>query len=221
MRRHIAKNMQTRSRALRNAIQAYNAAAAALEPPRPSLDWDTVSHYQLLQEFELMNETRADIREKAWAQPAVRETLRLAQRLERAREEIVSVNWDARRVHTSIRDEHALFADVVARLKRESSPLLGAVSEFVTRRRAASAHVMVALQKLYALPDFSGNPIPGTRVGVALPTATIPDDFHQVLASEAAAIEADEKHGEGMGVGDDDVQHELTDLTTFMGSLDM
>lgn len=86
MRRNIAKNMQTRSRAIRNAIVAYNAAAAALDPPRPKLDWGTISHYQFLEEFDLMNETRADIREKPWAQPATRETLRLARRLAGAHE---------------------------------------------------------------------------------------------------------------------------------------
>lgn len=219
MRRHIAKNMQTRSRALRNAIQAHNTAAAALDPPRPALEWNEISHYQLLQEFELMNETRADIREKPWAEPAVRETVRLAQRLERAREEIVSVNADARRVHTSIRDENVLFASVLARLERECSPLQGAMQEFVMRRRAANAHVLVTLQKLYALPEFTGNPTPGVRAGLPTPPVLIPDGFQQVLQAEAAAVEADERHGEDVGVEDDDVQGQLTDLTSFLDRL--
>lgn len=224
MRRHIAKNMQTRSRALRNAILTHNAAAAALNPPRPSLEWDKISHYQLLQEFELMNETRADIREKPWAQPAVRETVRLAQRLERAREEILSVNADARRIHTSIRDESLYFAAVLARLERESSPLFGAVQEYVTRRRASSAHVLVALHKLYKLPDYSGIPHPGVRASLTaslqVPVATsVPDEFHQAFEAEADAVAADERQGDDTGVEDDDVQGELMDLTSFVGSL--
>lgn len=165
MRRHIAKNMQTRSRALRNGIQVYNTAAAAMEPPRPSLDWETISHYQLLQEFELLNDTRADVREKQWAQPAIRETIRLARRLERAREEIQSVSTEARRIHTSIRDENALFTAVLDRLENTCDPMHAVVLEYTTRRRAANAHVLASLKKLYEHPEFSGNPTPGVRKG--------------------------------------------------------
>ncbi|KAI0667165.1 hypothetical protein C8Q78DRAFT_932730, partial [Trametes maxima] len=157
MRRHIAKNLQTRSRAIRNAIAAYNAAAAALDPPRPKLEWSEISHYQFLQEFELLSDTRSDIREKPWAQPAVRETINLARRLARAREELPRVHIEAWRLHTSIRDEDRLFTVVLHRLCAAQDPSYGAVLECITRRRLVNAHILVALKKLYAIPEFSGN----------------------------------------------------------------
>lgn len=220
MRRHIAKNMQTRSHALRNGIQAYNTAAAAMDPPRPPLEWETVSHYQLLQEFELLNDTRADVREQRWAEPAVRETIRLARRLARAQEEIQSVSTEARRIHTSIRDENALFTAILDRLSRDGDPMHAAVLEHATRRRAANAHVLASLKKLYEHPEFSGNPTPGVRKGGA-PVAPLIDrsDLEEMLMSEAKAMEAEEKHGETHEYEDDDVQDEITAVTDYIGTL--
>ncbi|KAH9853147.1 hypothetical protein C2E23DRAFT_729387, partial [Lenzites betulinus] len=226
MRRHIAKNMQTRSRALRTAIQVYNTAAAALDPPRPKLDWDTVGHYQLLQEFELLNDTRADVRDKPWAQPAVRETLRRARRLARAHEEIDAVNIEARRLHTSICDEDALFTQVLGSLDEAHDPLYGAVVEYTTRRRAANAHVLGTLRKLYDLTGYTGDPMPGRREGGA-PALRLNDsegkarETEDVTMSESAAQGHGEDNVEGEDLDDDDVQVELTALTDFCGALAM
>ncbi|KAH9855188.1 hypothetical protein C2E23DRAFT_724520 [Lenzites betulinus] len=226
MRRHIAKNMQTRSRALRNAIQTYNSAAAALDPPRPKLDWDTVSHYHLLQEFELLNDTRADVRDKPWAQPAVRETVRRARRVARAHEEIASVNLEAQRVHTSIHDEERMFARILEQLRSTNDIAYGAVLEYTTRRRAASAHVLTSLKKLYALEGFSGNPTPGRRMGTP---PTPPFGGHGGAMREPRDIAMSEATGQSSGVDeaeeedleDDDVQGELTTLTDFYGTLSL
>ncbi|KAG1853644.1 hypothetical protein F4604DRAFT_1933044 [Suillus subluteus] len=51
---HISKSLQTRCHAIQNAVKTYNAAAAALSPPRPQLDWSKVSHYSFLEEFNLL-----------------------------------------------------------------------------------------------------------------------------------------------------------------------
>lgn len=218
MRRHIAKNMQTRSRAIRNAIVAYNAAATALDPPRPKLDWETISHYQFLEDFDLMNETRTSIREKKWAEPAVRETQRLARRLAGAREEIIQVNVEARRVHTAIYDEEKLFASTLARLSNANDDLQGAVLEHVTRRRAANAHVLGYLKKLYQLPQFSGNPGPGVRAGTTSDTPAMND----ILDAEGEGTADDDEEGEdrlGDDNEDEDVQNQITALTDFVGGL--
>ncbi|GBE83750.1 hypothetical protein SCP_0508060 [Sparassis crispa] len=61
MRMHIAKSLQTRCEAIRNAVQVYNAAAGVLNPPRPTLDWAKISHYSFLDEFDLLHDTRNDI----------------------------------------------------------------------------------------------------------------------------------------------------------------
>lgn len=221
MRRHIAKNMQTRSRAIRNAINAYNNAAAALDPPRPKLEWETISHYNFLEEFDLLNETRADIRERPWAQPAVRETLRLSRRLARAHEEIKQVHVEAQRVLTHIRDEGLLLDATLRSLARMQDPIYGAVLEYATRRRAANAHILKSLRKLHQLPGFSGDSTPGTRVGLS-------SDSHDesMKIDNATEEQADmEVDIEGEDVEhmedevDDEVQDQLSSLTEFMGNL--
>ena len=64
MRTHIAKALQSRCKAIRNAVKAYNTAATHLEPPRPPISWEAVSHINFLEEFNLLHNTRQDIRDK-------------------------------------------------------------------------------------------------------------------------------------------------------------
>ncbi|KAJ6538646.1 hypothetical protein DFH09DRAFT_1249621 [Mycena vulgaris] len=45
LRKHIAKVLQARSRAVRNAITNYNQVAAAMTPPKPTLSWEEVVEY--------------------------------------------------------------------------------------------------------------------------------------------------------------------------------
>ncbi|KAJ7890953.1 hypothetical protein B0H14DRAFT_3081615 [Mycena olivaceomarginata] len=54
MRSHIAKALQARSKAIRNAIERYNKVALSMEPPMPTLDWDQVVNYGFLGDFDLL-----------------------------------------------------------------------------------------------------------------------------------------------------------------------
>ena len=109
MRTHIAKALQSRCKAIRNAVKTYNAAAAELVPPRPAINWETVSHINFLEEFNLLHNTRQDIREKPWSEPAVRELMKLSQRVKRAHEEIERCHIAVRRLYTAIHDENDYF----------------------------------------------------------------------------------------------------------------
>lgn len=113
------------------AVNAYNKAACALEPPCETLDWSKASHYAFLEEFALLRETKNDIRDKPWAKPVVRETMRMVQRVERAREELVNVSREVRRLHTSIRDEELLFTAVLEDLEKRGD---GAMQDYVCHR---------------------------------------------------------------------------------------
>ncbi|KAJ7767067.1 hypothetical protein B0H14DRAFT_3509890 [Mycena olivaceomarginata] len=73
MRKHIAKALQARSRAIKTAIEQYNAAAAALEIPREPLSWEEVVDYTFLSDFDLLRTSHRDILTEGWAQPAGRE----------------------------------------------------------------------------------------------------------------------------------------------------
>ncbi|KAG1785411.1 uncharacterized protein HD556DRAFT_1435133 [Suillus plorans] len=163
MRTHISKSLQTRCHAIQTAIKKYNEAASQLHPPRPPLEWSKVSHYSFLEEFNLLRETQQDIRDKMWAKPAIRETMRQWLRIQRAKEEIERCNVEVRRLHTSIVDEDRHFTRVLSSL--EDSPLYFAVQEFCTHRRLVNSQLLDRIFQIYALPGFSGVASPGLRKG--------------------------------------------------------
>ena len=43
-----------------------------LNPPRPPLSWEQVVEYMFLSDFNLLRDTRQDIRKEPWATPAGR-----------------------------------------------------------------------------------------------------------------------------------------------------
>ncbi|KAG2361657.1 hypothetical protein BDR07DRAFT_1451498 [Suillus spraguei] len=187
MRIHIAKSLQTRCKAIQNAVKSYNTAALALDPLAPTLDWSKVSHYNFLEEFVLLRETRQDIHSKHWAEPVVREVMKQSLCIERAHEEIHRCNVESRRLHTSIVDEERHFAQVISKAKSVSDPLSGALEEFCQCRRHINAHVLARLQDLYSLHGFTGCSTPGPLV----------DLEHQ-------SVEADENN-DCEGLEEDDV----------------
>ncbi|KAF7353148.1 hypothetical protein MSAN_01502300 [Mycena sanguinolenta] len=106
MRKHIAKALQARSKAVKNAIERYNDAAAALEPPMPSVSWEQVVEYAFLADFDILRDTRSEVQSKPWARPSYRLAMDRYFKILRAREEIKRLNIEIRRVVTWIRDEN-------------------------------------------------------------------------------------------------------------------
>jgi hypothetical protein len=89
MRTSIAKSLQVRCKTIKRVVDSYNSAALAMDPPRPTVDWTKVSHYNFLEEFVLLQDTRNNVRNKDWARPEIRATIKLYRRVQRAREEII------------------------------------------------------------------------------------------------------------------------------------
>ncbi|KAH9931189.1 hypothetical protein B0H21DRAFT_699872 [Amylocystis lapponica] len=218
VRTHIAKSLQTRCKAIRNAVNAYNTAASALVPPRPTLDWTKVSHYGFLEEFDLLQDTRADIRDKPWARPAVRETMKLTRRIERAHEEIVRCNVEVRRLHTAIRDEDMLFGAVLEDLQRRRDILYGPVHEFCVRRRGLNAHVLACINRIYALDGFTGDPSPGQRVGASLPAIVRPSELERSLSVEGRELDLELREGLDLDDEDEDTG-DLGGLVEYLANL--
>ncbi|KAG1884774.1 hypothetical protein F4604DRAFT_1919295 [Suillus subluteus] len=156
---------QTRCHAIQNAVKTYNAAAAALSPPRPQLDWLKVSHYSFLEEFNLLQDTRQDVREKMWAKPAICAVIRQWLWIERAKEEIEQCNVEMRRLHTTIIDEDAQFTKCLASLAAEQVITHVAVSEYCSHRRLINMQVLHCISKIHLLPGFSGSNSAGIRKG--------------------------------------------------------
>lgn len=162
MRTHIAKALQKRSKAIQRAVKMYNTVASALDPPRPTIDWNTVSHYKFLEDFPLLRNTSQDLTGKRWASPAVRETMKQWRRICRAREETIRCNVEIRRLHTSIVDEGRFFDKILAQ-SAVLGPIHGAVKDFITRRTHVNNRLLLKISKIYDLEGFSGTASPGVR----------------------------------------------------------
>jgi hypothetical protein len=170
MRTHIAKALQSRCKAIRNAVKAYNTAAAQLNPPRPPISWESISHINFLEEFSLLHDTRQDIREKQWSQPAVRELMKLSQRVKRAHEEIERCHIAVRRLYTAIHDENDSFRVSLSRLQTGDPLIYGAVCDFVARRQRINGLLLSRLDTLTNSSNYSGDCSRGVRVGSGPPS---------------------------------------------------
>ena len=165
LRTHLSKSLQRRCKAIRQAVKAYNHAAEALHPPRNTLHVEKVTQYSILEEFQLLQDTRNDIRNKRWAQAAVREIMKLRQRIARAREELVRCNVEMHRLQTAIRDEELLF-DQILKKRDITDPIRGAAQDFITLRKRVNARLLSRIHKAHTLPGFQCNKEPGTWLGL-------------------------------------------------------
>ncbi|KAJ7179994.1 hypothetical protein C8R43DRAFT_870693 [Mycena crocata] len=105
MRKHIAKALQARSKAVKTAIDRYNDAADMMTPPKPQLSWEQVVKYTFLSDFNLLCEGREDIRNELWALPSGRAAMDQHFKLLRAEEKIVRLNLEIPRFVTRMVDE--------------------------------------------------------------------------------------------------------------------
>ena len=157
MRTHIAKALQSRCKAIHNAVKVYNSAAQQLDPPRPPISWETVSHINFLEEFNLLHDTHQDIRDKRWSQPAVRELMKLSQRVKRAHEEVERCHIAIRRLYTAIQDEDDLFTRTLSRLQSGDPVPYRMVRDFTTPRRRVNNLLLTKLGTLVDSPDYASD----------------------------------------------------------------
>jgi hypothetical protein len=100
LRKHIAKALQTRSVAIRSALNTYNTIANAMTPPRQILKWEEVVEYAFLADFDLLRDMRVDVSQSPWSSPAARHAMDLSFKMCRAWEEISRLDVEVRRLVT-------------------------------------------------------------------------------------------------------------------------
>jgi len=169
LRTHISKALQTRSHAIRNALERYNTAAAKLKPPRELLTYSSIIEYSFVGDFSLLRTSREDIRLQEWVRPAVREAMTKHFQLERAHEEIIRLNIEIRRLHTAVRDESEDVAGCIEELTCSDDTLDALLAEEIRRRwqlksriNALHTNQLHTIEKTFG---FSGVPGCGLRQG--------------------------------------------------------
>ncbi|EKM49192.1 uncharacterized protein PHACADRAFT_107264 [Phanerochaete carnosa HHB-10118-sp] len=230
MRTHLSKSLQVRCKTIRKALEKYNSAAAAMNPPRPPLEWDQVSHYSFLEEFTLLQDTRNDVRNREWAKPVIRESIKAYRRLNRAKVEISRLNCEVARVHTGIRDETVLFHDALASLTADD-PLHGALLDFIAHRTRVNDHLLRRIEQIYVLPGFTGQRGPGEAVhdmnldarfarSVRLTSPAAPSVAQAAVGRSDAGDTGDgDDSGSEDGLVDDDTENQMGALIQYIAEL--
>ncbi|KAJ7025076.1 hypothetical protein C8F04DRAFT_1212968 [Mycena alexandri] len=212
LRKHIAKALQVRSQAIRNALNSYNTAAKSIVPAGRQLSWSEVIEYAFLADFDLLRKPSELGEVRPWSTPAARLLLDKYFKIERAREEIRRCNIEIRRVITSIRDEKAFLTAKENELQESDPGLAWCIRRYRFRRERYDLVHMERFQKLakQAGSQFTGTlePGPSGMEGV-VETGRQEDEIQaQALAREMEAVGASEDEEED---DDDDVGGEEED----------
>jgi len=162
LRKHISAALKSRSSAIRTALNKYNTAALDLTPCRPTLNWDQIIEYAFLADFDLLRDTRQDIRSRLWATPAARLAMDNYFKVLRAEEEIVRLNVEIPRLATYIRDEAAYILSKEIKLTPTNPALANQIRLHRMQRGRFDKHHNTILQQIVDLPGYSGGPLLGT-----------------------------------------------------------
>jgi len=174
MRKHIAKALQARSKAVKNAIERYNTAAVVLEPPMAQLTWEQVVDYAFLADFDILRDTRAEVQSRPWTRPSYRLAMDSYFKILRAREEIRRLNIEIRRVITWIPDENRILRvkeselmEVEGKMDEEvegDQQMAVQVRLYRERRGRFNDTHMRRFWALRRLPGFTGTLTPGVSL---------------------------------------------------------
>ncbi|KAF8230801.1 hypothetical protein L208DRAFT_1280113, partial [Tricholoma matsutake] len=110
----IGKALKTHAEAIRQALEAYNSAAAQLNPPCKSLTWAKLMDATTLADFDLLQDAHQDIQQQLWTQPSCCEAMNLYFGIQWAKEEIVWLNVEIRHLITFMIDDHHNFYHTIA-----------------------------------------------------------------------------------------------------------
>ncbi|KAL6307956.1 hypothetical protein BKA93DRAFT_815632 [Sparassis latifolia] len=124
------------------------------------------------------------------ARPIVREAMKQAQRIARAREELDCLNVEVRRFHTAIHDENCTFEVVLLQLEYTGNPLYGAVDNFCLRRHHINVHLLAHIRQIYSLEGFTG-----TTPSTATEASNKPSLEDASLAHELEEVTLDDREG--------------------------
>jgi hypothetical protein len=192
--------LKTRSQAVRTALDRYNLAALMMTPPRQSLDWDEVVAYAFLSDFDLLRDTRQDIRSKPWATPAARLALDQWFKLLRAEEEIKRLNIEVRRFHTYLYAEDALLRSKETEIASVNPSLAHQVWLHRMEHARFNSHHDRILRKVYALHGYTGNP----KLGAHFIQDVMAPSTHQPTETLGDGVDAAEVELEEEQAGEDE-----------------
>ncbi|KAK7018516.1 hypothetical protein R3P38DRAFT_3320220 [Favolaschia claudopus] len=176
LRHHIAKALQARSKAIRNAIDRYNTVALSMDPPMPTLSSEEVVNYGFLSEFDILRDTDDNIRNRPWT--------RLSYRL--ALDKYFKLNIEIKRVVTWIDDEDWFLRKKEAEYKTLDPTLACHIDRYRQHRARSDSKHMSRFWELAKTPGFTGS----VSVGVAVEKSQ--SGAHAATANSEEDVEMEE-----------------------------
>jgi hypothetical protein len=211
LREMISKSLSARSKVLKSSITKYNALARNADPPRPELTTRDVMEMTKVADFKLLRESRHNILAQKWARPEIREATTHALRVDRAREELIRIQVEARRLQTWMRDE-TYHLDCTLRQLEAEAPLLAHVLRLqVIYQTRINSTIMDSIRCIESHQFYDGKSGCGTRrKGADLTGYTLcPHVVEKSLEDNGNRGENDD---EGDSDSDSDVDDEMANL---------
>jgi hypothetical protein len=125
------------------------------------LTWEKIVEYTFLAEFDLLRDTRQDVRQEPWAASQNRVLRDEWFKVERAREEIERLNVEIRRLITYIRDENQFLQEREFAVKVSNPALAHQIMLYRLERARFNSLHRTQFLKLANIPGFSGDLSPG------------------------------------------------------------
>ena len=142
--------------AIRSTLEKYNKLAVKQHPPQPMLQYNKVTLYMSLGDFDLLKHSRHDVLVKPWANPTHREMAVKYFKLLHAHEEIVRLNIEIPRLQAWVDTEDSELQKCATRL-RSTAPLLAAeISEVHKWQQRVNDMHCTRLVHIYGLSHYDG-----------------------------------------------------------------
>ncbi|KAI1781971.1 hypothetical protein LXA43DRAFT_907171 [Ganoderma leucocontextum] len=218
LREKIGKALKARAEAIKTALNEYNRCAARLK--RPALSWNEVMDMITLAEFDLLRETREDIRQFPWAQRINRQAMNLYYNVLRAREEIERLDVEIPRTFTALLDRHYDYQCAIASARSSDPGLAHELHMRWVYEDRISARITARLYETSQLEDFSGKLAAGKRVGRNIPDVADGVDLPSwACRSPAVPGRSDEESDEETVLPGIDDEREADQFVDFIDGL--
>ncbi|KAF9258299.1 hypothetical protein L218DRAFT_877521, partial [Marasmius fiardii PR-910] len=155
-RNKISKALNSWGPAIQTALNAYNALAALMLPPRPTLVFDKIVRMVTVADFDLLKDTQNNVAELIWAREENREAMRLHFHIQRVREELEQLHVEMQRLITFLIDDHADYHHAIQRTLPLNLGLASELSRQQSYRLTVHERIVQRLAQTRDLKGFVG-----------------------------------------------------------------
>ena len=190
-------------------------------PPRPALTWETVVKAVDIADFDILKDTRQDIRTLEWAHPANREGMVMYFQIKRAKEEINRLNVEIRRLLTFLYDDHVDHFRAIQANKTVNPSLSHEIFLRWQYRSKIHEEVVKRVLQTSKLVGFSGSLFYGQRKGrdVSLNADIPPPSWVTLLG--ITQVEVDITDVDDSAVDNEDENEDNADTDGFVDLLNI